>query len=132
MPATAPLFDPADEPPVILIAEDEWLIRSVAADAMRGLGAEVVEARDASEALAYLSSGARVDLVFTDNRMPGGMIGTQLAQTIEARWPAVKVVMTSGQDIGGWRGRTVPKPYDFTRLATELIQLALENRRRGT
>jgi CheY-like chemotaxis protein len=131
MPATETLIDPADEPPRILIVEDEWLIRSVAAEVLREMGAEVIEAQDAEEALTWLASGAPVDLVFSDNRMPGQMSGAELARAIGERWPTVKVVMTSALDVAGWSGDMVPKPYDLERIATELVRLALKGRQSG-
>jgi CheY-like chemotaxis protein len=61
--------------PRILVVEDEALIRFVIADALRELGASVVEAASADEAWQYLTAGGSVDLVFTDHRMPGSMTG---------------------------------------------------------
>jgi CheY-like chemotaxis protein len=78
--------------------EDEVLIRFDTADQLRALGMAVTEAADAEEALRILESGVRVDLVFTDVRMPGTMDGLGLARAVRARYPGLKVILCSGDD----------------------------------
>ncbi len=63
----------------ILVVEDEPIIRLYIAEALREMGAVVIEAGTADEAWAFLTTGADVDLVFTDHRMPGAMSGAELA-----------------------------------------------------
>ena len=82
-------------PPRILVVEDEALIRFAMAEALRDLGASVVEAASADEAWQYLTAGGSVDLVFTDYRMPGSMTGGQLATRIRREYPSLVVIVTS-------------------------------------
>jgi CheY-like chemotaxis protein len=83
--------------PVVLIVEDEFLIRMAMAEAVRDAGFEVVEAGDAAGAIAILESRSDIQVVFTDIHMPGCMDGAMLAHTIRHRWPPVRVIATSGR-----------------------------------
>jgi two-component system, response regulator PdtaR len=104
------------EPPVILIVEDEFLIRAATAEIMRDAGFEVLEAADADRAMAMLETRSDVRVVFTDIHMPGSMDGAKLAQAVRHRWPPVRIIATSGrvslQDLGLPAGTVLfPKPY---------------------
>jgi CheY-like chemotaxis protein len=80
----------------ILIVEDEILVRFDVADYLRSCGYQVIEAASASEALAFLQSGNRVDLVFSDVQLPGSMDGFALARWVRTHQPEIKVILTSG------------------------------------
>ena len=75
----------------ILIDDDEAVIRFAIGESLRDCGVEVIEAATADEAWDYLLSGAPVDAVFTDHRMPGSMSGAQLARRIADRFPNLPV-----------------------------------------
>jgi CheY-like chemotaxis protein len=104
------------EPPVILIVEDEFLIRAATAEIMRDAGFEVLEAADGDRAMAMLETRSDVRVVFTDIHMPGSMDGAKLAQAVRHRWPPVRIIATSGrvslEDLGLPAGTVLfPKPY---------------------
>jgi two-component system, response regulator PdtaR len=82
--------------PVVLIVEDELLIRLGAAEVFLTAGFDVLEAADADAALVLLRS-TRVDLVFTDVNMPGSMDGVALARLIRSEFPAIGTIVTSGK-----------------------------------
>lgn len=82
--------------PVILLVEDEVLIRMAAADLLFDAGYRVVEAGTVREALAVIDVQDDVAVVFTDVRTPGDMDGFDLARVIAARAPALGVIVTSG------------------------------------
>ena len=84
------------ERPVVLIVEDEFLIRMDAVDMIRSGGFDVIEAESADEAIAILECRPDITIVFTDVQMPGSMDGLKLAAAIRGRWPPVKIVATSG------------------------------------
>ncbi len=84
-------------PSVAVIAEDEVLVRIVAADMLEESGFQVAEAGDAQAALDYLTNHPNVTLLFTDIEMPGPMNGIALAQEVAGRWPDVVVVVCSGR-----------------------------------
>ena len=79
----------------ILAVEDNPGLRRVVSRQIQELGYRLLEAQDGPTALKILESET-VDLVFTDVVMPGGMSGYDLAHSVHARWPAMKVVLTSG------------------------------------
>ena len=79
----------------ILAVEDNTRLRLVVARQLGELGYRVVEAADADGALAILES-QKVAVLFTDVILPGGRSGYELAQVAQARWPALKIVLTSG------------------------------------
>jgi CheY-like chemotaxis protein len=66
--------------PVVMVVEDEFLIRIMITDELRSAGYEVVECGSADEAIDVLRSGLGIGVMFTDIRMPGSMDGASLAQ----------------------------------------------------
>jgi nitrogen-specific signal transduction histidine kinase/ActR/RegA family two-component response regulator len=109
----------------VLVVEDNAQLRRAAARQLAELGYQVREAEHAAAALAKLSSGARVDLLFTDVVMPGTIDGLELAQQAMLLSPGMKVLLTSG--FPGVRGRDrhitdspfplLNKPYRYEELA---------------
>src|ERR1700761_8133720 len=71
---------------VILLVDDEPVIRAWGTAILEDAGFSVIEASDAMEALDTLQNGVEVHLVFTDVQMPGQLDGLQLAHTIQERW----------------------------------------------
>ena len=83
----------------ILLAEDEPLARMAAAQALSAVGLEVIQASDATEALAILAERETVRVLVTDIVMPSGTVnGYQLAAMIAARWPQIRILIVSGAD----------------------------------
>jgi len=82
--------------PVVLIVEDDFLIRMHAAEMIEDAGFDVVEAASADEAILVLEVRLDITVVFTDIQMPGSMDGLKLAAAIRGRWPPIKIVATSG------------------------------------
>ncbi|MBI3703314.1 MAG: response regulator [Rhizobiales bacterium] len=81
--------------PRMLIVEDEYLVRDMIVREMTLAGFEVLEAANAEAALALTSTIDRLELLFTDIRLPG-MNGWQLAEQIRLRYMLVPVIYTSG------------------------------------
>jgi CheY-like chemotaxis protein len=82
--------------PVVLVVEDEPIIRMVAVGFVESAGFEALEASSADEAILILEARSDIRLVFTDIGMPGTMDGIKLAHHIRGRWPPVKLVVASG------------------------------------
>lgn len=83
---------------VVVLAEDEALVRTAAAEALRDDGFEVMEARHAEDALGILSAYAStVHLLFTDIEMPGTMDGLALAHYTARSWPWIGLLIASGR-----------------------------------
>jgi two-component sensor histidine kinase/ActR/RegA family two-component response regulator len=83
--------------PNVLIVEDEMMLRMRAVDIVEDAGFHPVEAVNADEALAILESSSDISLLFTDIQMPGSMDGLKLAHAVHNRWPAIKIILVSGQ-----------------------------------
>src|SRR6267142_3135475 len=114
--------------PVVLIVEDELLLRMNAVDMIAAAGFEAIEAANADAAIEILESRLDITVVFTDIQMPGSMDGLKLARAIRGRWPPIKIVATSGrvsvsQDDLPEGGRFLPKPYSPTDVAGVLREV---------
>ena len=123
--------DASVTPPMVLLVEDEPLVRMTAADELDEAGFLVLEAKDADEALALLEARSdEVQVLFTDVDMPGSMDGMALAERVYRRWPHVLLLISSGHarphpDEIPDHGRFVPKPYlsaTLVRHITEMMQ----------
>ena len=110
-----------ESPIVILVVEDEFLVRLAAVAVLDQAGLRVAHAGSAGEALPLLAHRADIALLFTDINMPGRMNGLELAFEVRRRWPAIGLLVTSStrpSDLkmpGG--ARFLAKPY----LADELV-----------
>ena len=81
----------------VLVVEDEILLRMRTVDLVEDAGFNAVEAVDADEALRVLEGRSDIALMLSDIQMPGSMDGLKLAHEVHARWPAIKIVLVSGQ-----------------------------------
>ena len=90
-------LDHSSVPAVVLVVEDEMLLRMRAVDIVEDAGYTSVEAVDADEAVAILESRSDIALLFTDIQMPGSMDGLGLARSVHDRWPPIKIILVSGQ-----------------------------------
>ena len=111
---------------IILIVEDELIVRAIAAAALRRHGYNVLEAGSAAEAhKCWDEANGNVDLLLTDIVIPGGIGGHELADQLRERRPGLKTIFTTGysKDLVTRRlkvevGRDyLPKPYSFGDLA---------------
>ena len=113
---------------VVLIVEDESLVRMAAADKIEEAGFEVIEAANAAEAIIVLEARRDITVVFTDIDMPGSMNGLKLAEAVKGRWPPIKIIATSGHHVirDGelpQGGRFLPKPYTLRQVAKLLKEV---------
>jgi len=81
---------------VILVVDDDAIIRVGTAAQLVGFGFASIEARHAAEAVAILQTGIHVDLVFSDVRMPGTMDGFGLRRWMRANRVGLPMLLTSG------------------------------------
>src|SRR6187551_2511632 len=96
VPAMMILYESA-APAVVLVVEDDMLLRMRAVDMVEDAGFTPVEAVDADEAVAILESRSDIALLFTDIQMPGRIDGLKLAHAVHDRWPPIKIILVSGQ-----------------------------------
>ena len=98
----------AKNAPIALIVEDDPDLRVLAAALLEESDLRVVECEDAEQAFAELCKQPdEVALIFADIRLPGLLDGVDLAQRVNALWPHVKILVTSG--FPGERVRALPK-----------------------
>jgi two-component system, response regulator PdtaR len=118
------------ERPIILVVEDEVLIRLMVADELRNAGLHVLEASNADEAWTILESSLRVQFLFTDVHMRGSMDGVELARRARERYPKLTVMLTSSREPeGGFRGIAeffLGKPYDPRAVVRQVERLAMQ------
>ena len=85
-------------PLVVVVAEDEALIRMMAVDALTEAGFAVVEAGHAEDALAVLAAQSNdIHVLFTDIHMPGSMNGLELTHHVRDHWPWIALIVASGK-----------------------------------
>ena len=115
---------------IVLVVEDDERVRHLSVDALRELGYTVVQASDASQALAVLTIQPRVDLLFTDIVMPD-MNGRRLADAARETRPDLKVLYTTGYTRNaivhnGMLDANVaflPKPFTLEQLGVKVRQV---------
>src|ERR1700712_2706669 len=112
-------------PSVVLVVEDEMVLRMRAVDIVEDAGFTSVEAVNADEAIAILESRSDIDLLFTDIQMPGSMDGLKLAHAVHDRWPGIKIILVSGQVKPSdaekpAESRFFGKPLSVEKMITEL------------
>jgi two-component system cell cycle sensor histidine kinase/response regulator CckA len=110
----------------VLVAEDEDPLREMVVEVLRFQGYTVLEASSGRDALeVWEQSNGRVDLLLTDMVMPGGVMGSELAERLSSQCPHLKVIYTSGYSPGMAgkdaslleRRNFLPKPYSISKLA---------------
>jgi len=114
----------------VLVVEDETMVRMPIAEYLRDCGYNVVEAGDASEAIAAMDSEGPISVVFSDIRMPGNMDGFGLAQWFRSHYPSVPVLLTSGYNGGRSLSaaeipgvRFIEKPYSQIQVERRIASL---------
>jgi CheY-like chemotaxis protein len=110
---------------LVLIVEDDPLARMNAVDIIQDAGFDVVEAGNADEAIAILETRPDIQVVFTDVLMPGSMDGLGLARHVRDKWPAMKIIATTGGFVIGddqlpAGGMFLQKPYTSARIASAI------------
>jgi CheY-like chemotaxis protein len=113
---------------VVLIVDDEPILRMLAAESVEAEGFDTVEASDADEAILVLEARPDIDIVFTDINMPGSMDGIRLAHYVSDRWPPVRLITTSGRthlasQILPPGCQFLPKPYQGSDITEALHRL---------
>jgi CheY-like chemotaxis protein len=83
--------------PVVLIVEDEALVRLSAVGMLEDAGFRTIEAANGDEALELLAADSDVQLLFTDVNMPGIIDGLVLARQVHDRWPQIGIMVASAK-----------------------------------
>jgi CheY-like chemotaxis protein len=113
---------------VVLVVEDEPLVRMLALELVADEGFEAISASNADEAIRILETRSDIQIVFTDINMPGSMDGLKLTYAVRERWPPVQLLVTSAllSNRALPKGSIfLPKPYSPDQLSTALHHLAV-------
>jgi len=126
-------------PEIILVVEDEVMIRLVISQYLRDCGFKVIEAVNADEAIQILESpDVTVDVVLSDVAMPGSMDGFGLAQWVRKNKPDIGVILV-GSPRGAAdaaadlceSGPTLAKPYEPQIVVERIRRLLADRKPRG-
>lgn len=115
--------------PLLLVVEDEPLVRELIVLELADWGYDALEAEDGATALALLRDNPSVAVLFTDIRLPGGMTGWDIAERARALHPTLPVIYATG--FSGEALRLVPgshflkKPYRPAMILDALRQLGV-------
>ena len=117
-----------ETPTIVLVVEDEMVLRMRAVDIVEDAGFIPVEAVSADEALQILETRDDIDLLFTDIQMPGSMDGLKLARETHSRWPHIKIILVSGQIAvtdadKPHNSKFFPKPLEILKMVLELQEM---------
>jgi DNA-binding response OmpR family regulator len=110
---------------MILVVEDEALIRMSLADHLETEGFEVVEAPTGDRAKELITHGTPITALITDVMMPGRIDGISLALWTRHNFPNIKILIVSGAAQGiveqlGDEGKIVSKPYSHEAIVTRI------------
>jgi CheY-like chemotaxis protein len=109
---------------VVLVVDDDHLVRNVAVEILHDMGYRTLAAPNAEVALLMLKEGIVADLLFTDIVMPGGKNGLELADAARAMRPELPVLFTTGfaNALEGRRGDPLlRKPYRLDELRDAVV-----------
>ena len=116
---------------VILVVEDDPRVRRTSIRRVKELGYVVLEAENGPQALDILDRAERIDLLFSDVVMSGGMTGIELAREVRRRRPDLRILLTSGyaeptvvqSELSTADASWLAKPYTMDELRRKLGDL---------
>jgi CheY-like chemotaxis protein len=122
--------EPLGDGETILIVEDDPLVRNFAELCVQSFGYDAITAESSDDALRKFFEAGRIDVLFTDLVMPGGLSGWEVAERIRGENPDVHVIFSSGYAIESLKARRklpegvafLGKPYRKAQLARCLKQ----------
>ena len=114
------------EEEVVLVVDDEPLLRLNATEALNEAGCRTYQACEAAEAMEMIADHPEISVLFTDINMPGIEDGLALAGRVHAERPDIQLILTSGKESPAPAdipddGQFVPKPYDMD-LISEIVR----------
>jgi DNA-binding NtrC family response regulator len=120
------------KPSVILIVEDEVMVRMHLADLLTEAGYRIIAMANADHAMAVIGARPDIELLFTDIVLPGAIDGCTLARAVNQRWPQIGLLVASGktQPSPGElpdRAHFIAKPYSRSDLLPKIEELLAAN-----
>jgi CheY-like chemotaxis protein len=107
---------------LVLVVEDEWLVRDVIVTALKDAGWNVLEASTGESAIGLIEDNPHIDVLFTDIQLAGQLSGWDVAEAFRAAKPEMPVIYTSGNTID--RSRAVDNSQFFSKpyRAAEILK----------
>jgi two-component system, response regulator PdtaR len=90
-------MDTAKTETLVLLVEDEVLLRMDAAEFLETEGFAVIESTNGEHASTVIRDHANIHVLFTDVHLPGALNGVELAHLARRRWPSIAVLIVSGR-----------------------------------
>ena len=114
---------------VVLVVEDEPLLRMNTVDMVEQAGFEPIEAANAKQAMQALEQRDDIRIILSDIDMPPGMDGVELVAIVRNRWPPIEIILVSGQVASGEvllpeRGLFFSKPFRSQDLIAAMSRMA--------
>jgi CheY-like chemotaxis protein len=114
---------------VVLVVEDEPLLRMNTVDVVEDAGFEVIEAANATQAMTVLEARDDISIILSDIDMPPGIDGMKLVAIVRNRWPPIEIILVSGQLASAEvqlpdRGVFFSKPYRPHDLVATMTRMA--------
>ena len=106
---------------IILLVDDDPMIRSLTSDSLETLGYTVLRASNGEGAVELLQKKGRIDLLITDIQMPG-MDGMELAKSVNSVCPESRILFMSGSPFPG-DGHFIDKPFTVDLLVSKVRDL---------
>ena len=130
--ASAGLPAAANGSATVLIVEDDFDVREMIAEVLSHLGYRTLGAGSGPEALAMLREGHAIDLLLSDNLMPAGLTGVELARLARQLQPRIKVLLSSGyaadaSELRDGEFSFISKPYRPADLAAKVEEVLAEH-----
>ncbi len=122
--SSAPIEATGGRGELILLVEDDELVRPCMVEMLEMLGYQALAAAEGTAALGLLEAHPEIRLVLTDLGLPGALDGEALADRIRQDYPAVKVLLTSGY-IQSSRPDLLGKPFTYAKLGEALRRLLI-------
>jgi DNA-binding NtrC family response regulator len=97
-PSTISASDNAVRRGLVMVVEDETIIREFVCEILQGEGFDTIEYGTADDAWKAFDEGVNINLLITDVRMPGHMNGFQLTHSVHTKWPALPIIVMSGHE----------------------------------
>jgi DNA-binding NtrC family response regulator len=122
-----------DDPPTIMLVEQDILVRMLLAEYLRGGGYKVIEGVSVEDVLAVLRAGNKVQIIFVELRTGGDIDGFGLASQVRGSYPDIDVILTSGVENAASKASDLcdqgpsKKPYHAQELLRRINRLR-ENR----
>ena len=115
----------------VLVVEDRPAVRQFAVRCLEQLGLKIIEAENADAAQKILSSGASVNLLFSDILMPGNINGRDLATWVSEHYPDIKILLTTASERQAMKVnpgneqsfQLLQKPYGKPELVSKILQI---------